>query len=529
MRHGAARHVLVAATDGHQSVETLRPHHGLDRIGDHLARDQRIAHARRAHRNAVRDGDGIEQHALAAGGIGAGCRLARQLGDVHVAGGEIGPGRGDADLRLGEILIGEADRAQHGARGRLLDAVHDQARVAARVWRSARRRSLARRAPAISGFGLLVCHWSRYPLSIHTLQPRPQMCQAISRSGGGSADRAPARTGPRRPSGRPGRSLGFQAYRSRCSQLRRAAHKALEKQRRDDRPGKRPSARHCSGRRCGCRAHRRSRPQRQRPDRIGVRAAKLGQLATSASSVLNSAGRSGPSAVRAAPVRVARSISRSGRSASASRQRIGQHQAPFRIGVADLDRQSLARAPHVAGPIGAAADAVLDRRNQHPQLDRGLAAASNSCASASAQAAPPMSFFISSIAAEGLRSSPPLSKHTPLPTSVTRGAPARAPAAIDQARCARAAGADRRDQRILARQRLAAAPPASRRRERPRELARGGGQFLGAELIGRSIDQIARQRHRLRRRLGIAHVGARRGRSARWRPAAALARCRGNG
>ena len=41
---------------------------------------------------------------------------------------------------------------------------------------------------------------------------------------------------------------------------------------------------------------------------------------------------------------------------------------------------------------------------------------------ASATAAPPMSFFISTMPADGLRSSPPESKQTPFPTSVTRGA-----------------------------------------------------------------------------------------------------------
>ncbi len=45
------------------------------------------------------------------------------------------------------------------------------------------------------------------------------------------------------------------------------------------------------------------------------------------------------------------------------------------------------------------------------------------CANASVHAAPPISFFISSMPAEGFRSSPPLSKQTPFPTRVTRGAP----------------------------------------------------------------------------------------------------------
>ena len=43
------------------------------------------------------------------------------------------------------------------------------------------------------------------------------------------------------------------------------------------------------------------------------------------------------------------------------------------------------------------------------------------CARPSTQAAPPMSFFIVSMPDEFFRSSPPVSKHTPLPTRVTFG------------------------------------------------------------------------------------------------------------
>ena len=43
------------------------------------------------------------------------------------------------------------------------------------------------------------------------------------------------------------------------------------------------------------------------------------------------------------------------------------------------------------------------------------------CASASMQAAPPISFFMLSMPLSGLISSPPVSKHTPLPTSVILG------------------------------------------------------------------------------------------------------------
>jgi hypothetical protein len=46
-----------------------------------------------------------------------------ELVDVHVARGEVASSGGDADLRLLEILIGEADGAEHGAGGGAVVAV----------------------------------------------------------------------------------------------------------------------------------------------------------------------------------------------------------------------------------------------------------------------------------------------------------------------------------------------------------------------------------------------------------------------
>ena len=58
-------------------------------------------------------------------------------------------------------------------------------------------------------------------------------------------------------------------------------------------------------------------------------------------------------------------------------------------------------------------------------------------ASASTSAAPPMSFFMSIMPLEGLMSRPPVSKQTPLPTSVTSGAP-RLPQRMSMRRGSRA-------------------------------------------------------------------------------------------
>ena len=128
-------------------------------------------------------------------------------------------------------------------------------------------------------------------------------------------------------------------------------------------------------------------------------------------------------------------------------------------------------------------------------------------ASASAAAAPPMSFFISSIAASGLMSRPPVSKETPLPTRVTRGA-AASPQVRSIRRGARGRGAaDGVDHREVLRR-------AGRRRRSPstaapcfcRERPRRVLDLLRAEVVRRRVDEVAAERRRrgdARRLLGI--------------------------
>ena len=113
--------------------------------------------------------------------------------------------------------------------------------------------------------------------------------------------------------------------------------------------------------------------------------------------------------------------------------------------------------------------------------------------SASAVAAPAMSFFMLSMPASVLMSRPPVSKHTPLPTSVTFGSPSL-PQVMSISRGARRAGADRGDQRELLGERVASGDfhgCAMLLGER------AGGVFqLGrAHVVGRRVDEIARQRH----------------------------------
>ena len=102
------------------------------------------------------------------------------------------------------------------------------------------------------------------------------------------------------------------------------------------------------------------------------------------------------------------------------RQRIGKDEAALGIGIADLDGDALARGINIARTKARAGDRVLHRRNEHAQPNFSPRAMIMD-ASASAVAAPPMSFFILSMPVSGLMSRPPVSKQTPLPTSVTRG------------------------------------------------------------------------------------------------------------
>ena len=115
-RHQRARDRLVAAAEHHHRVEVMAAHHQLDRVGDDLAADERGAHALGAHRDAVRHRDGVELHRRAAGLAHAFLHLGGEAPQVEVARADLGPRVGDADQRLVQVGVGEADRLQHGAR-----------------------------------------------------------------------------------------------------------------------------------------------------------------------------------------------------------------------------------------------------------------------------------------------------------------------------------------------------------------------------------------------------------------------------
>ncbi len=127
--HDAAWHVFVATTDGDEAVHAFATDHGLNGVSNDFARDQGILHPFGAHGNAVGDGDGIEDDALATGRIHALRAFFGETVNVHVARRDHAPGGGDADLRFVEVLPIESHRMQHRAAGGALDTVHDDGAV----------------------------------------------------------------------------------------------------------------------------------------------------------------------------------------------------------------------------------------------------------------------------------------------------------------------------------------------------------------------------------------------------------------
>ncbi len=131
-RHRARGDRLVASDEDDGRVERVTSHGELDRIRDHLARDERGAHAGGAHRDAVGDRDGVELDRRPAGGAHACLHESREPAEVHVARRHLGPCVRDRHERALDLGGGQARRAQHGAsrraRGALLDGIAEHSR-----------------------------------------------------------------------------------------------------------------------------------------------------------------------------------------------------------------------------------------------------------------------------------------------------------------------------------------------------------------------------------------------------------------
>src|SRR5712692_989188 len=128
-RHHHPGERLVAAREGHQRVVGVAARHRLDAVGDDLARHERVAHAVVAHRHRVcdRDRGEVEWHAARLAHRGAG--LAGELAEQRVARRDAPVSRGDADERLGEIGVRNAERPEESAVRRAIQPFNRDARA----------------------------------------------------------------------------------------------------------------------------------------------------------------------------------------------------------------------------------------------------------------------------------------------------------------------------------------------------------------------------------------------------------------
>ena len=139
-----------------------------------------------------------------------------------------------------------------------------------------------------------------------------------------------------------------------------------------------------------------------------------------ASSLAYSAGRSGPNAIRAAPVSVAKSSNSVGFNSHA---RVSASHSTSRPSASVLSISTLTRLRVVMMSPGrnAFGPTAFSTAAISKVMRSGSLRAITSSASASACAAPPMSFFMLRMPAAAFRSSPPVSKQTPLPHSTICG------------------------------------------------------------------------------------------------------------
>ena len=131
--HRHRRDRLVAAREGDDAVEQVAAGHQLDRVRDQLTADERCLHALGSRGDAVVDRHGVDFDRRAAGGTDACHHPLSELAVIQVAGHRADPAMGDADLRTGKIIIGEARRLHHRARNGAVGAVEQGAALVSRV------------------------------------------------------------------------------------------------------------------------------------------------------------------------------------------------------------------------------------------------------------------------------------------------------------------------------------------------------------------------------------------------------------
>jgi hypothetical protein len=113
-RHARGRNRLVAGDERDDRIETVAARDQFDRIGDHLAADERGLHPLGAHRDAVADRDGVEFERRAARRANAGAHVIGEAAQVEIARHRVGPRVRDEDQRFLEVVVGQTDGFEIG-------------------------------------------------------------------------------------------------------------------------------------------------------------------------------------------------------------------------------------------------------------------------------------------------------------------------------------------------------------------------------------------------------------------------------
>lgn len=128
-------HIFVTAGDGNIAIVPLRCHDGLDAVGNEVPGLEAVAHATGAHGDGVADANGVEAEGNHASSSNAVTHGLGEVEEVHVAGVALVPDRGDADLGLGHVVLGETDAVEHGLGGALRFGLGDAGAVLVQLHR----------------------------------------------------------------------------------------------------------------------------------------------------------------------------------------------------------------------------------------------------------------------------------------------------------------------------------------------------------------------------------------------------------
>jgi len=115
--HQHARDDLVAAGDENNRIKLVCHHHDLNAVGNHIAADQGVFHARMIHRNPVTDCDGREFERDAAGIADPRFDCLRQGPQMDMSGDDFIKRIDHTDKRLFHFIFRQAEGIEQGPVG----------------------------------------------------------------------------------------------------------------------------------------------------------------------------------------------------------------------------------------------------------------------------------------------------------------------------------------------------------------------------------------------------------------------------